>query len=444
MKKQYLIAALVLLATTALAYGQPLRGSYFFETSVVRGKMNPAFAPQNNYVAIPLVGGISLDDASNVGLKNFIYPSGNKAYTFLNEAVSSQDFLSALPVDDPFLTERLDIDVLSAGFGIGKNGFLSVGLSIVEDAGLTLPTELLRFAKVGGSADITGLGLNVGSYGQLSVGYSHDLGDVAEGLHVGGRVKLLAGVIGADMTLDRINIKTGTDQLSVSTSGTGYLAALKYDEKDGFGMGNAGINGMGVAVDLGVEYRIKLDGFVNGVNLSASVCDLGALNFNKNVTTLTASGSASFAGLNGIDSDYDFSTNLDNVISDFENLANFKSQSGGNFSYKVTPTVLAGVEAPFLGEKMSLGLLYWNTRGRSNVMASYNLSPVRWFNLGLNCTFVGPALSYGFYAEFIPKKSVGLFFGMDTASLKTNSKGIAVNNLTQSACFGLNIVFGGK
>ena len=103
-----------------------------------------------------------------------------------------------------------------------------------------------------------------------------------------------------------------------------------------------------------------------------------------------------------------------------------------------------GAEAPFLQEKMSLGLLYYYTKGNHNLMASYNLKPIRWFNFGVNYTFLGPARTFGLYIEFIPKKVVGLFAGANVASFKTNSWGIPIKNLTESACFGLNVVFGGR
>lgn len=443
MKRNILISALALLAFTALASGQPLRGSYFFETSLMRGKLNASFAPQNNYVSIPVIGYVGADVYSNSGLANFFYTQGDKKnVTFLHPSIPTDTFLKNLPDKDPFVKERIETDVLGAGFRLGANGFLTAAISVVETADVQIPKELLRFAKSGGNASIRDLNVRAGAYAQLAVGYSHNFADMVEGLHLGGRVKFLTGLAAIDANVSRADIVMDGQQLAVNTNGTGYLAGFEYN--DGFKMGKIGLNGFGVAFDLGVEYRIPLDGFINGINISASVNDLGFLNFGKGVTKLTSSGSASFSGFQGIDADYDFSTNFQNVIDDFTKLANFNASAADKYAYKLSPSIFAGVEAPFLNEMMSLGVLYYFSQGFHNLMASYNLTPVRWFNFNLNYTFVGPARTFGLYAEFIPKMPIGFFIGMEKASFKTNSTFLGVRNLTETVCLGINVAFGGK
>ena len=444
MKRNILLSALVLLAFTALASGQSLRGSYFFETSLMRGKLNASFAPQNNYVTIPVIGFSGVDCYSNVGLAHFLYAQGDKKnVTFLHPSVSTNAFVSGLPEKDPFVSERLETDVLGAGFRIGANGFITAALSVVQNADARIPNELLRFAKAGGNASIRDLNARLGGYAQLAVGYSHDLSNLVEGLHLGGRVKFLAGLAALDANLSGAEIVMDGQQLSVSTNGIGYLSGFNYVDGK-FKADKIGFNGIGFAVDLGVEYRIPLDGFINGVNISASVNDLGLLHFIKNVKMLSSISTASFSGFKGIDTDYDFSTNFQNVVDDFSKLANFNSSNAEGYSYKLRPSIYAGVEAPFLNQMMSLGVLYYYAQGFHNILASYNLTPVRWFNFNVNYTFVGPARNLGLYAEFIPKKAVGVFFGINKASLKTNSAGLGIGNLSESACFGINVVFGGK
>ena len=74
-------------------------------------------------------------------------------------------------------------------------------------------------------------------------------------------------------------------------------------------------------------------------------------------------------------------------------------------------------------------------------MVAGGYSPKEWLNLGVNWTFIGPANRLGFYAEFIPKKYVGLFLGMERASLTSNSKHMPVRNFSESMAFGVNILF---
>ena len=174
MKKHLFAATLLLLTFTSVVSAQSLRGSYFFETSLQRGKLNAAFAPQNNYVSVPLIGSISSDAVSNVGLANFIFPSGNAPYTFMHENVPAGTFLSGLPEADPFLKARAEIDLLGGGFRVGERGYVTVALSAAAETEAIVPNEFLRFAKTGENGIFPGPRINAFSYGILSAGFSYD------------------------------------------------------------------------------------------------------------------------------------------------------------------------------------------------------------------------------------------------------------------------------
>ena len=441
MKKHILAATLMLLTFASVVSAQSLRGSYFFETSLQRGKLNAAFAPQNNYVSIPLLGSVGSDAYSNVGLGNFIFPSGNAPYTFMHENVSADTFLGKLPETDPYLRTMTELDLLGGGFRVGERGYVTVALSAAAETETIVPNEFLRFAKTGENGSYPGPKVNVCSYGILSAGFSYDLGQLVEGLRIGGRLKLLGGLLAGQLDLNQVTLRMQEDNLSVSTDGGGYLAGVEWTDKKFRFPDHKGLNGIGVAVDLGFEYRFKLDGFINGVNLSASVNNLGTLSFNKNVSQLTTGSTASFSGLNGISADYDFKANVDRVVDDFSRLANVSSSSVDSYSHVFEPTFYAGIEVPFLNEKVSAGLLYYRAMGFNNLMVSANVTPVRWLNVGLNGTFLGTRNTYGFYAEFIPKKWVGVFFGLNKATLKTNKQHLPIENFTESGCLGINVVF---
>ena len=441
MKKHLLAATLLLLTFASVVSAQSLRGSYFFETSLMRGKLNAAFAPQNNYVSVPLLGSAGSDAVSNVGLANFIFPSGNAPYTFMNENVSAYDFLGKLPEADPYLRTRAEFDLLGGGFRVGERGYVTIAVSAAAEAEAVVPNEFLRFAKTGENGSYLGPKVNACSYGILSAGFSYDLGQLVEGLRVGGRVKLLGGLFAGELNLYQVNLTLNANKVSVATEGGGYLAGLTWADKKIRLSENKGLNGIGVAVDLGFEYRLKFDGFISGVNLSASVNNLGTLSFNKNVSQLWTGATASFSGLNGISADYNFKENLDRVVDDFSRLANVSSSDADGYSHVFEPDIYAGLEVPFLNEMFSAGVLYYRSLGFDNLMVSANVSPVRWLNIGLNGTFLGAINTYGFYAEFIPKKWVGVFVGLNKATLKTNRQYIPIDNFTESGCLGINVVF---
>ena len=443
MRRHIVTVVSLLLVLAPVLSAQALRGSYFFETSPQRGKLNAAFAPQVNYVSVPLLGAVGYDAFSNVGLGHFVFPSDGSLYTFLNENVPADTFLEKLPAEDPYYKGRMETDLLGAGFRLGGNGFMTIGLSVAGEGSALIPNEFLRFAKLNENGSYPGPYAEVNLYGILSLGYSHDLSALVEGLRIGGRVKLLSGIYAGRLNLNQLDVAIQADNVSVATQGDGYLAGAAWKDKK-IQVDDIGIRGVGAAVDLGIEYRLKLDGFINGVNLSASVNNLGKLGYNKGVSLLTTGATASFDGLNGISGDYDFKGNLDRVADDFSRLADISSSPADSYSPSFSPSFHAGVEVPFLREMMSVGLLYYRAAGFDNLMVSYNVSPVRWLNLNVNGCFLGAADTFGCYAEFIPKKWVGVFFGIEKASLRTNSQHIPIENFTESACLGVNVVFGGK
>ena len=51
------------------------RSGYFLEGYTYRHALNPALAPERNYVAIPVIGNFGVSAMSNVGVSTFLYQS---------------------------------------------------------------------------------------------------------------------------------------------------------------------------------------------------------------------------------------------------------------------------------------------------------------------------------------------------------------------------------
>ena len=453
--KRYLLSAVLLLSLPALLAAQS-RGSYFFENSLLRSKLNAAFAPQTRYVSVPVLGSTAVDMASNVGLGNFLFPYHNKTYTFLNDNISAETFFSKLPDKDPYITARIETDLLGGGMPVGENGYATVSLSVVGSGSAVLSTDLLRFAKLGRTADaqqwdMGGLQGSIYRYASLAAGYSHDLSSLVEGLRVGGRVHLLVGLSAAQADLERISVRMDENLFSIQMDGAGRLSGYEYLLQDDFrwrslskrriALGDLGLRGIGAAIDLGVEYRLPLDGFFESVNLSASVNDLGFIWFNRKIKDLSYDGSFAFSGFKDLNLS-GLSAKIDGVVEDLKDLARPDVSDGRSLFHTLSPSIYAGADLPFnvFAFRMHAGLLYYRTLGRDNLMASYGLSPFEWLNLGVNWTFLGPAGRFGFYAEFIPYKYVGIFFGMERAGFRRNSDHLALRNFTDSFSFGVNVL----
>lgn len=448
MKRIRLTALLALLAFTApLATSvpaQPLRGSYFFETSLLRSKLNPAFAPQTDlYISVPVAGYASADILSNVGLGNFLFADGDKNYTFLNDRVDAATFFDKLPQKDPFLNARYETDMIGGGYRLNDKLFLTAALSVTGYLNATVPQELLRFAKTGRSGatrnwSIQELKASYLSYATLSAGASYDLGELVPGLSVGGRLKLMTGLKSAVGTLHRLDVKMEDDCFSATTRGEVNLAGFSYDPEDGFRKDDFKFRGFGAAIDLGAEYRLRFDGLINGLNLSASVDNLGRLSLGEADRFLTEK-TASFEGFQDVGTDFDFQAALDQVTADFSKLLELDSAGKNHLSYVLAPEIHAGIEVPFLNERLSAGLLYSYNLYKSHLTLAFNTSPLEWLNLSANYTF-GPSNTFGFYAEYIPAKYVGIFLGFEKASWKTNKHLLGIHDFTESLCFGLNVL----
>lgn len=446
--KRFLLTSILLLFLPVLLIAQS-RGSYFFENSLLRHKLNPAFAPQTCYISVPVLGSSSVDAASNVGLGNFIFRYRNKSYTFLNENIDANTFLDKLPRRDPYVTERIETDLLGGGMPVGENGYATVSLSLVESGQLVVPASLLRFAKLGRTGDAQAWdteGLQGWLYGYVSLaaGYSHDLNGLVEGLRVGGRAKLLVGVTAAQARIDQISVRMEEDLFAVSTLGSGRLSGFDYlPEDNAFRWRGFGLRGLGTAVDLGAEYGLPLDGFFEGINFSASVNDLGFIWFNRKLKDVSTQGAFSFSGFENL-GDGGIQKEIEALSDELKGLVRPDVSDSRSFVQALTPSIYVGADAPFYvyAFRMHAGLLYYRTLGRDNLMASYGISPFEWLNLGLNWTFLGPTGRFGFYAEYIPQKYVSVFFGMERAGFRHNSDHLAIRNFTDSFSFGLNVLLG--
>lgn len=433
---------LMALGTTVSAQS---RGGYFFENSLLRSKLNPAFAPKTDYASIPGAGSLAVDMASNVGLAHFIFPEGGTGRLFLEDAVPADAFLSKLPARDRYLRERVESDLFGYGMKMGKNGYATLSLSLVEDGDFVLSNDLLRFAKSGSAAapaSFEGGSAAMSGYAALSAGYSLDLGALATGLRAGVRVKLLLGLAAGQFAIDRMGMESGPERISAAVHGTGALAGVGYDAAGGFSRVGTGSRSSGAAIDLGASYRLPVDGplSLNGIELSASVCDLGGLRYRRGVSKLSLDHQFTFSGVGNLTGDV--KAEFQQAIDDLMAFTEVDSSAGEPFYRALATSIHVGASAHLWQDKAHVGLLYYHALEHDNLMAAGGVSPLPWLNLGVNWTFLGPASRLGFYAEFIPKKYLGLFIGTESASLRTNGSQIPIRNFTGSFAFGVNVLFG--
>ena len=99
---------------------------------------------------------------------------------------------------------------------------------------------------------------------------------------------------------------------------------------------------------------------------------------------------------------------------------------------------------------MSVGLLYTLNQRMNRTLSheltvSYNLNPCKWFNLGVNYSFLNVYKSVGWILEFSPKAGVDFFIGTDFLYTEMMPKlFLPVDKLWTNVNFGLTFMLGSK
>ena len=187
------------------------------------------------------------------------------------------------------------------------------------------------------------------------------------------------------------------------------------------------------------------------MTFSLAATDLGAYFF-KSAQQFASSGEAAYEGLKDIEfgGNMDFTENINALMDDFLALADFEEVAGAK-SYRLStgPKIYAGVEYPFLKDRMSAGLLYSAKFGYSRMIneltLSYNLNPAKWFNFGVNWSFLNAYKTIGWMMEFTPKAGVNFFIGSDYTFMEVMPKiFLPVDKFWVNARFGLTFAVGTK
>lgn len=462
MKRLYRIALVAFIALMPyIAGAQTLRGSYFLENSLQRHKLNPAFAPRANYFSIPALGNIGLDVTSNVGLSNFVFPKNGELYTYLNNNVSVEEFENKLP-KNPYLGLDVDTDLLNFGFYINKTDFITFDLTTRIDLKTNMPKDLFMFTKRGMATtsetyDLGGFDIFSTAAVKASIGYSKDLNEYVKGLRVGAKLNFATGLNYIQMSIEEASIYASADKWEVKSQANGHIASsfLKLQEIDSESVletdfSNLAPVGFGMGLDLGAEYVLNIGSIVDGMTFSASVQNLGFFTFGKkNTQTLTSKGGTTFEGFNGITiTDFDIEDTMTDLTDDLMDVANYKLVASEGFSISPRPTLNLGVEMPFVNNLMSVGALYTVRGGYgkawNELTLSYNLTPAKWFNFGLNYSFLNTAKSMGWIIEFTPKAGVNFFLGSDYTFFAVTPQFVPINELCANLRLGLSFMLGSK
>ena len=464
-----MFAALVLM-TASKIQSQSLNSAYFIEDYKYRHGMNPAWGNEQSYVSLPALGNLNVRTQGNFGYDAVILnnplaslPGQKSMTTFLNPYISSQTALDGFSRGYNRIVGNVNLTVLSAGFK-AFGGYNTIELSSRNSFGISLPYELLEFAKNTGnrSYDIGDVSAGASSYIELALGHSRR---VTDKLRVGGKVKVLLGIGCADVKLENMKAELsdanrwiihGKAVADVSMKRFEYKEGTKnyksdsrgsFRRVDGLKIKFPGVSGFGLAFDLGAAYKIN-----NDWTVSAALLDLGFISWSNDMQARNIHNGFEFDGFHDVavttERPGDYGTierqtdKYADQIADFINVQNQGNQGGRTTGIGATFNAAAEYTLPTY-RKLSFGLLS-STRFNGDyswteARLSANWNPLSWLNGGVNASIGSFTASMGWVLNIHPK-GFNFFLGMDHILGKLSKEGIPLTS-NASVSLGMNITW---
>ena len=445
MKKIKYIALLLCSIFALDGTAQTAKSAYFLDGTFYNYQLNPAMKAERGFFSLA-VGNLSIATNSNVGLSHFLYPQDDHLTTFMSGTVGKDEFLGQLP-QQIRLGMNFDETLMALGFRM-LGGYTTLSLSVHANTSLALPKGFFEFAKKGLQDqyfNFSGININTMSYAAATLGYSREL---FKGLRLGVNLKYLMGLAYADVTFDKFNIELSEERWMIE----GHVqaqAALFYEANPSnfTPVSSLAPTASGFAVDLGVVYDMKE--FVPGLTVSASVVNLGAINWQYMMALENNGEPIKWEGLKDAtieDMGTALGEELEKMGNKAEKMMEFKVSDIQTQATKLDATMYLGAEynMPFY-KPLSVAMLYGKRfatyGGWDDVRGYVNIAPLKWFEISANVGYSTFGTTWGWMANFHPA-GLTLFVGSDYMISKVTPQYIPVDNLNSHLTLGINLALG--
>lgn len=447
------MAAMILLPTALRA--QDLSSGYFVEDYTYRYQMNPAFGNSQNFISMPALGNLNVGLHGNLGISDVLYNVDGKTTTFMNPKLSSDEVLKN--INDVNRIGTLDkIGILSAGFK-AFGGYNTVSINAVADVSVKVPGEMFNLLKNGvanKTYDLGDLRASGVAYGEIAFGHSRQ---VMKGLRVGATLKFMLGGGYMDAHMRNANLVLGENEWTVTTDADlrSSVKGLTYKTKvndrtghryvNGIDVDGTGLNGFGMALDLGAVYETP----VKGLTVSLALLDLGFISWNNDMLATTNGEKTFTTDKYTFNADDDapnsFSKEWDRLRDDFSaiyELDDMGDQGGRTSMPHATLNIGVQYALPMYN-KLTFGLLN-NTRlagdfTTTDFRLSANIAPCRIFSGGVNLGVGTFGASFGWVAN-LHLTGFNFFLGMDRVPGKLCKQGVPLSSNAQ-VTMGINFPF---
>lgn len=454
MKKIFITLAATVMAGMGAVNAQSTQTGYFVDKYTYAYQMNPALANDFNFVSMPGLGNLNMAMRGNLHVSDVLYNVDGRTTTFLNPGVSADEVLGNLSDHNKIGTD-IKINLISGGFK-AWGGYNTVSLSARANVGASMPKSIFSLLKEGvsnRSYDISDMRISASAYAELALGHSRQITDQ---WRVGATLKFLIGGGAADARLNNARLDLGTDEWTITSdaemrtnvSGTKYKT--KVNDRTGRPYVNGldfafdGLNGFGLGLDLGAEFRLNEDW-----RFSASVLDLGFISW-SGTQLATTDGPQTFTTdkytFNADDdADNSFKNEWNRMRDDLSLLYQMDDKGdAGARTQSLSTTLNFGAEYTFpLYRPLKFGLLN-TTRiagqfSWTDFRLSANVSPCKAVSAGVSMSAGTYGVGFGWLLD-IHTKGFGMFLGMDRTLGKTAKQGVPLNS-NASINFGMNFPF---
>lgn len=456
MKLHKSLAAVALAAAmTAPAMAQQNTYSgYFIDGNLYRHQLNPAFGNEYSYVAFPGLGNLNVGMHGNLHVKDVLYNINGRTTTFMNPAVDAATFLNTLS-DRNKVGADINIPILSGGFN-AWGGYNTVSISARARVDASIPRSLFSLLKEGihnATYDISDVRAHADAFAEIAFGHSRQ---ITEQWRVGGKLKFLLGAGNVDFYLDKADLTLGEDNWTAVTDANirSSIKGLTYktDVNDhtghryvsGADVDGTGLNGFGLGLDLGAEFKLNDDW-----RFSAAILDLGFISWSNDMLATTGGERTFQTATHTFSADGDAANSFDNEWSKVRNELSAlyelddKGDAGGRTTSLAT-TLNFAAEYDFpLYRPLTFGLVN-STRiaGKftsTQFRLSANVAPVKVFSAGANFAVGTYGCSFGWMLNAHPKY-FNFFIAMDHTLGKLAKQGVPLSS-NGSINMGINFPF---
>lgn len=457
--KLFLILLLTVMAWIIRA--QKVNSLYFLENTAMHTRMNPAMAPKHSSVGLGM-SNIALSMESDLAFSDlFFLGSDGSLISFMHPDTDKALFLSNLG-EVSGIGGSLNMEIMNVGIRI-KQSYISFHSGIYMEMGLGMPKDFFRLFMLGMDAnqtstqfDLSPLQVNARAYNKTGLGFSTAIGKI---FSLGVNLDYLSGLGDVNMSFDELSIHASDRQWNVVSKGrmryTGpkqlkfvydtdnYMEGIETEEGSDMNFMEFMSVGRGFSLDVGMTAKP-----LAFLNLSASLCDLGYIRWNKDYVQQAYSNETfSFTGL---DMGGDFSENEEdeNKLGDqFQALIRMSQDaSTASFVSRLTGKLNLGAEAGILDNRLSLGILSqtaFSDQGLvyQDFMLAANFKPGSMLQTALTYSLLHGKMSSFGAALNLKLAFINLFMAADFIPTIYSPQMIPVNNSRFNLQTGLNVMF---